>query len=258
MYIFDYLARVFTRFFAPTAFLLLVVSPAAHADITIPVTSGSSPTCLGRLYSDILGPSNWGSPSDNTAATRFAQSDQGTLGFTIFFEVRPNAGLNAYSSGGSTTMNAVGYTALNRNISIGFVSSHYTTFKAKTKNMSGVWVNTYDGSGNLQSGQAAALPGILNEAPTSQNCNGLIYSLQMGQIISSLSGGGNDYGHPPSASFSTWNYEGGVLWFNSNGAQPSGSYVIGYSFAPRYPSGTYQWYYYGKSGIQTTTGGPLY
>ena len=69
------------------ALILLFACGSAAADITIPVTSGNSPTCVGRLYSDILKPSGWG--SDNGAATRFVQSPEGVLGVTMFFEIGP-------------------------------------------------------------------------------------------------------------------------------------------------------------------------
>jgi hypothetical protein len=230
--------------------ILLLAIPIAHADITIPVTSGSSPTCLGRLYSDVLIPSRWGTVTDLNAATNFAQSEQGTVGFTIFFEVRPNAGAD-YSVGGQDVLRTIGLTAINRTSTTGFVNSHYTTFKAITKNMSAVWVSVPDGSGDLQSTQKNALPGILNGAPTSQDCNGLIYALQIGQNIAAIEG--NEPTHPPSRNLTMYTSAAGSLWFNTSGHSPNGNaYFIDTLSTPKFPSGYNNWSFYGQNGVQHT------
>lgn len=227
-----------------------VANAASGSGVTISVKAVSAtPTCLGRLYHEILVPSGWGTLSDLTAATKFANSDQGTLGLTIFFEVRPNAGSD-YSASGQAVEQSIGFTALNLNSTIGFMSSNYTTFKAKTKKMSEVWEHYYDGSGNLNSTQKTALISILNETPTSQNCNGLIYALQMGQNISAKNGGGNDPGHPPANIFNVGTYAPGSLWFNSSGTSPSsGAFFINSFNTPKYPSGSYTWYFYGQNNV---------
>jgi hypothetical protein len=91
---------------------LPLFSYAAHANITIPVSSGTSPTCVGQLYSQILIPSGWG--NDSGAATRFVQSPEGTLGVTIFFEIGPYGELASYADTGREAMFGVGEVSINR------------------------------------------------------------------------------------------------------------------------------------------------
>lgn len=229
-----------------TTGLLLLSASSVFADVTITVGSGTTQTCLGRMYSDILQPGGWGALGDTTAPTRFVQSDMGTLGLTLFFEARPADNSN-YDSG--QVMQGVGFTAINRTSTTGFLPRGYTSFKAITKNMSSVWVSKTDGSGDLQSAQKAALPTVLNEAPTSQDCNGFIWALQLGESISVEPGGGNDPGHFVSP-LSVQNPAQGSLWFNSTGKSPnSKAYFIVSLLAPRYPSGSYHWYFYGQNGV---------
>ena len=236
------------------AVVIAVACRPAKADITIPVTSGSTPTCLGRLYSDILIPSGWGPVSDTTAATRFAQSNEGTLGFTIFFEVRPVTGWNTTDTATSETMNSIGFTALNRNSVTGFISSHITGVRAITKNMSAVWVNTNDGSGDLQTTQKNALPGILNSSPQSANCTGLIYSLEMGQNITQKYPDAVD-GNPPANNFTVSNWAPRDLWFNSTGNSPSSNaYQISAFTVPRSGGTTASWYFFGQNGVSLKQG----
>jgi hypothetical protein len=226
----------------------------AHADVTVVVNQGSTPTCLGRLYSEIIVPGGYGISTDTTAATRLLQTDEGALGLTIFFEVRPNGSIVTESQGGQTVMQSIGFTALNRNKTTGFVSSHLTTFKAITKNMSAVWVNTNDGSGNLQSGQMKALPGILNEAPTSPNCNGLVFSLEMAQNISRFPFGGTS-GFTPAVTMQVGNSALTDLWFNSTGNLPSSNaYFITKFFVPLFGGGTATWSFFGQTGVQLKVG----
>lgn len=115
--------------------ILLLSAISAAADVTITVVSSPTQTCLSRMYSDILVPGNWGTATDTTAATKFAQSDMGTLGLTLFFEARPadNSNYNSYQ-----VMEAIGYAAINRTSTTGFLPRGYTAFKAVTKNMSSV------------------------------------------------------------------------------------------------------------------------
>jgi len=115
--------------------------------------------------------------------------------------------------------------------------------------MSSIWISKTDGSGDLQSAQKAYLPTVLNEAPTSQDCNGFIWALQLGQSVSIKPGGGNDPGHSVSP-LSVQNPTPGSLWFNSTGKSPSSkAYFIDKILAPRYPSGSYTWYFYGQQGV---------
>lgn len=195
-------------------------------------------------------PSGIGTVSDTTAATRFAQSDAGILGFAIFFEDRPAQSGSTISVSENDVLESIGYTALNRNKTTGFVSSHLTTFKAIIKNMSAVWVNTNDGSGNLQSTQQTALPNILNEAPTSGDCNGLIYSLELAQDLSLKPFGSSQPITPVNAYIGLYNAAPGTLWFNSTGNSPNGNAYLSNNFAvPRYGGGTATWYFYGQNGV---------
>lgn len=235
-------------------FLACACSVSAKADITIPVTSGPNPTCLSTLYNQVLTPSGWGPTSDTTAATRFAQSNQGTLGFTIFFEVRPVTSANSSDTSTSNTMNAIGAVALNRQSVSGFVSSRLTGFKAVTKDMSSVWVRTNDGSGDLQATQKAALPVILNGSPTSADCNGLIYALQAGQNVAAELSDAADPGHPTSNNFYVTNNFSQDLWFNSTGNKPSSNaYYLGGTTVPR-SGASALYYFYGQNGVALKPG----
>jgi hypothetical protein len=226
----------------------------SHADVTVVVAPGSTPTCLGRLYNEIIVPSGYGTSTDLNAATRMLQTDEGALGLTIFFEVRPNGSSNTESVAGTDVMQSVGFTALNRNMTTGFVSSHLTSFKAITKNMSAVWVNTNDGSGDLQSKQMKAFPGILNEAPNSQDCGGLIFSLEMAQNISRNPFGGTS-GFLPAVTMQYRNAAPASLWFNSTGQSPnSKALLLTNFFVPLFGGGTATWSFFEQTGVQLKLG----
>ncbi len=162
-------------------FILLFFILAAtfcHADVTITVKPGSTATCLGALYNTILIPGGWGTAGDTTLATKFAQSDTGILGLTIFFEARPTT---SFPNPGNQAMNAMVFAFLNTNLATNITPSNYTTFKSQTKYQSSVWVRKSDGSGNLVSPEITELPDILNESPDSGDCAGLLYSWILAQ-----------------------------------------------------------------------------
>jgi hypothetical protein len=120
--------------------MLTLSTLTLHAEVTIPVPpgyTGNDGTCLARLYSDVLVPANWGGVGNANSPTQFAQSNAGTLGLTIFFEVRPNSEPNGVPF--SAAMSGIGITAVNRfNNTSGFLNRNLTTMKAITKDMSNV------------------------------------------------------------------------------------------------------------------------
>jgi hypothetical protein len=204
-------------------FILVIAALYGHADVTIPVTTGTTSTCLGKLYSTILVPGGWGSSTDTTLATKFAQSDAGILGITMFFEVRPNS---AYPPQGNQAMNAISFAFLNTNLASNITPSSYTTFKSQIKYQSAVWTRRSDGSGDLVSPEITELPDVLNEAPSSANCTGLLYSWTLAQnYINYYVGNSTAYGHTPAYSIDVQpNYANpttGEFFFNSTGKQPS-------------------------------------
>lgn len=91
----------------------LSLAPICLSQMTIPAEPTSpTPTCLGRLYTDILVPSGWG--DDANAGTRFIQSDEGALGLTIEYELRVNGNANTYWQSGSQAMFGIGEVSINR------------------------------------------------------------------------------------------------------------------------------------------------
>ena len=169
-----------------TLFFSLVSSAVANIDI--PVTNGASPTCVGRLYSEILIPTGWG--SDNGAATRFVQSPEGTLGVTIFFEIGPYGELSSYSYNGLNAMFGVGEVSINRyrnNDAVENVNNHQEIAKggiiAVIKESDAWHHETYHGEGTLQEGQRNRFYRVLNGDPHSLDCGGLLGSWIVGQNI---------------------------------------------------------------------------
>lgn len=164
------------------ALVAIFASHSARADVQITVLFGSTPTCLGRLYNQIIVPGGYGTATDTTAATRFFRTDEGTLGLTLFFEIQP---VSVTDNITNEALLSVGFTAVNRTRVTNVVPAQYKTVKSITKNMSAVWSNSNttptDGTGDLAAKEKTELPQYLGEAPTSQHCEGLIYSLVLAQ-----------------------------------------------------------------------------
>ncbi len=175
-------------FFLTIAAFLVSCSGAWADNITIPVSSGTSPTCVGQLYSQILVPSNWG--SDNGAATRFVQSPEGTLGVTIFFEIGPYGDFPSYDPNGKEAMFGVGEVSMNRywnNDAIENVNDHGEQSKggiiAVIKESQAWHHETYHGEGTLLETQRNRFYSVLNGSPSTLDCKGLIASWQVAQSI---------------------------------------------------------------------------
>lgn len=180
---------------------LLALISMSHAQLTIPVTTTSSPTCLGRMYTDILEPSGWG--SDTSAATRFIQSNEGTLGVTIAYELRVNGNAQTYWQTGSEAMFGIGETSINRWINNENVVRIEDwrwgqDLRSKIENSSSVWHHDYhQGMGTLLEKFRTPFYNTLNGAPDTSDCEGLLYSLVFAQNVLAYSGYGTDDGHPP-------------------------------------------------------------
>jgi len=167
---------------------MAIFSKDALANIDIPVTSGPNPTCVSRLYSDILVPTGWGNGND--AATNFVQSPEGTLGVTIFFEIGPYGDLSSYSSTGTQAMQGVGEVSINRwrnDDTIENVNNHGEQSKggiiAVIKESAAWHHETYHGEGTLLQAQRNRFYNILNGDPQSLDCRGLLGSWVIGQSI---------------------------------------------------------------------------
>lgn len=251
--------------------LLLLISGFAHAQVSIPVTSGSTPTCLSQMYTDILWP-NGNAPYmvyDVNAPTTFANTGQGILGLEIFFEVRPfgyESIYDASTTGGSEAMASVAVTAINRsntnNIDMtNYPGNPWLTMATKDQSPS-IWVTNKQGTGGLQSSFNSLLKSILNGAPHSQNCDGLMYSWAMG--IASYNRYAVAFGSTNvTLTADPTNEFPKTLFFNTNGSTPSvlasrkpNLQRIGLANAPRYPSGSYTWYFWTITDATTSGGFP--
>jgi len=255
------------------AFLLSSISISQAQGVNIPVSFGSTPTCLGQMYSDILWPSGYipYGDYDVNAPSAFANTGQGTLGLTIFFEVRPYGyqsvyDSSAYGSGGSQAMEGVAYTAMNRSVSNNIDTSNYPGdpwLVLATKDMSpSIWTVNKQGTGGLRSSFNSKLISILNGAPQTQDCNGLMYSWAMAIATTNTnSATWSSLGVPQPANGS--NPFHGELFFNTDGSTPSVSksreyalQELGLANAPKYPSGASSWYFWTMTDATGYTGGP--
>lgn len=252
--------------------LLCAIGLSRAQGVNIPVTNGNSPTCLGQMYSDILWASGY-QPywTYNTGApTAFANTPEGTLGLDIFFEVRPFGYESVYDSttyaaGGSEAMASVAATAINRSNTNNVDVRNYPGnpwMNMATKDMSsGIWVVNNQGSGGLQSSYNSLLISILNGAPQTQNCNGLMYSWAMAiASINQYMNNGTMLNDPQAANPS--NIFHGTLFFNTNGSTPSVTSsqkpyleILGETNAPKYPSGAFSWYFWTLTDATTYGGG---
>ncbi|MCL6558419.1 MAG: hypothetical protein K6U74_06380 [Firmicutes bacterium] len=238
---------------------LLILHKTAYSQVNLPVTNGPSPTCLGQMYSDILWASGYlaNGSYDPNAPTQFANSNEGVLGLTIFFEVRPYGYANVYNSsayghGGSDAMAGVAATAINRsntnNIDVSNAPGNPWLTLA-TKDMSpSIWNVNKQATGGLKSGMYNTLINILNGAPQTQDCNGLMYSWAM--AIAACAAHSCGILRTPQPADPT-NYFPKTLFFNTDGSTPSVSpsrvnnlQRLGLANAPRYPSGAYSWYFW--------------
>lgn len=241
-------------------FVSVLLTVPLVADITIPVSTGPNPTCLGRLYNDILIPRNIGSFSDPNSATRYAQSREGVLGITIFFEIRPPNTLgdpdnDQFYRG----LMATGYTFLddfmtNTGIKSSTLPANWT-LQTATKNQSSAWHHeTWNGEGTLLEGQRNTFYSILNGNPNAGDCNGLIYSwLIAEQLIQNTLG----LGRPPAYVLRVYNPTPRSLFFRSNTTDKpsvfSGYkqylYQTGQIDTPKFGGGVNKWYFWGLSNL---------
>ncbi len=248
-------------------------STLAQADIKIPIEYGSVLTCVGRLYSDILGPSGWG--QDDGAATRFVQSPEGILGVTIFFEIGPYGLPSSYSSSGTSAMIGVGTTSLNRwwnNDAILNVNDHGEQSKggviAVIKKSDAWHHESYHGNGDLLESQRNRFENVMNSDPQSLDCGGLINSWYIAQNVISVYYGTS---YPPAKSVAVNThvapqalYYGsatsiedinlpGVSYVNTKYVQLSGIWQV-----PNFPSGQYYEHFFLLTNAQPRAGyGPF-
>lgn len=239
--------------------VFLLTTGFARAQVSIPVSFGSAATCLSQMYTDILWPN---APASNgtydvNAPTTFANTGQGILGLEIFFEVRPYGYESIYdssTSGGSEAMASVAVTAINRSYTNNIDMTNYPddpslTMAAKDQSPS-IWTINKQGTGGLKSTYSSLLKSILNGAPHTQNCDGLMYSWAMG--IATYNKYAVNYGSSyVSLTANPTNEFPRTLFFNTNGSTPSvlasrkaNLQEIGLANAPKYPSGSYPWYFW--------------
>jgi hypothetical protein len=178
----------------------------AYSQLTInPNATTPTPTCLGRLYSDLIIPGQY--PDGNT----FIQSPEGTLGVTIFFEIGPSGEPGTEGYTGTEAMIGVGETSINRfrnNDSVQNVNDHGEISKggiiAVIKESDAWHHETYHGEGTLLEGQRNRFYSILDGDPHTQDCGGLVWSLIVGEnVIQQYNGGGGGHIPPQAVDLST-------------------------------------------------------
>jgi len=240
--------------------ILLTCYRTAGAQVSIVVGSGPYPTCLGQMYSDILWPSHFVSNGyyDPNGPTAFANSNEGVLGLTIFFEVNPYGyeavyDSSGYGAGGSEVMASVAATAINRsntnNIDATNLGGDNPWIILATKDMSPtIWSVNSKGTGGLKSGMNSTLLNTLAGAPHTQACDGLMYSWAMG--IAAMAAHANGTMSTQLTANPT-NIFPKTLFFNSDGSVPSTSssrkqflQEVGIANAPKYPSSAFPWYFW--------------
>jgi len=260
------LSILFLRF---SLVLLLLPINALIAQVSIPVTFGKTPTCLGQMYSDILW-DNKSSPYgtyDVNAPTAFANTGQGVLGLEIFFEVRPFGYAEVYDAstkGGSEAMASVAVTAINRSLANNIDMRNYPgapwlTMAAKDQSP-GIWVTNNQGSGGLTSTFSSRLKTILNGPPHTQDCDGLMYSWAMG--IAAYNTYAVPYGVTGvSLTADPTNLFPKTLFFNTDGSTPSvlasrkpNLVNIGLANAPKYPTGSFAWHFWTITDVTGSSG----
>jgi hypothetical protein len=167
-------------------------------------------------------------------------------------------------TGGTEAMAGVAATAINRSNSDNIDMTNYPGnpwMNLATKDQSpGIWVVNKQGSGALKSSFNSKLIPILNGAPQTQDCNGLMYSWAM--AIASLNrytNGSTALGNPQTAN--PTNLFTGTLFFNTNGSTPSvlssrqaSLQRLGIANAPGYPSGVFTWYFWTITDATTNPG----
>lgn len=224
-----------------------------HADVTITVPagfSGNDGTCLSRLYTDVI---TWKTPYGNpTAPTQFARSTAGALGLTIFFETRPNVEPNGAPF--AAAMAGIGYVAVNRSNTSGFINRNLTTLKAIVKDMSIIWnktsINKYDGTADLISADGSLLASTMKGSQSSGDCAGLIWSFKVAQSVLYVTGSGD----PGQSVYSTQvqSYFPKALWFRSSSGSPSGNAYLINSVQIPSCGGLRTMYYWGQNGVTWT------
>jgi hypothetical protein len=151
-------------------------------------------------------------------------------------------------------MAGVSATAINRSNSNNVDTSNYPGdpwLNLATKDQSpSVWVVNSQGTGGLRSSFNNLLMNILNGAPQTQNCNGLMYSWSMAIASINMYMNNQTTLNVPQTAYPT-NPCPGTLFFNTDGSTPSVSpsqrpyvQIVGEANAPKYPSGAAPWYFW--------------
>jgi len=184
-------------------------------EVNVPVTDSPVPTCLSRVFREVITPSGFGTTNDDNAATRFFSSLEGTFGLSLFFEVRPNAYTTDSSSPSYQAALGVGFVYINRYVAqwgseSGFHSLEKVIMDASTP----IWERGSGDSRQIRSEYKDKLYDILNGAPNDNkgDCDGLIWSLHLAQSMIAHSIGIN---HPLPRQLSVYNPVGNALAFHS-------------------------------------------
>jgi RHS repeat-associated protein len=155
-------------------------------EVTVPVRDSPVPTCLTRVFREVITPSGFGTTNDDNAATNFFSSLEGTFGLSLFFEVRPSGYTTDRSSPVYQAALGVGFVYINRYIAqwgaeSGFHSLEKVVMDASTP----IWEPGSGDSRQMRSRYRNTLYSILNGAPNDNkgDCDGLIWSLHLGQSM---------------------------------------------------------------------------
>jgi RHS repeat-associated protein len=153
-------------------------------DVNVPISDSQTPTCLTRVFPEVITPSGFGTMNDDDAATRFFSSLEGTFGLSIFFEVRPSAYTTDKNSPVYQAALGVGYVYINRYVAQWGAESGFHSLKKVVMDASTpIWNRGPGDSRMMRDEYRDKLYRILNGPPNSGDCDGLIWALHLAQSM---------------------------------------------------------------------------
>ncbi len=180
-----------------------------------PIADVDRPTCLGRVFREVITPSGFGTTNDDNAHTKFFSSLEGTFGLSLFFETRPNLYTTDREDPYYQAMLGVGFTYINRYAAQWGAESGFHTLKKVIMDASTpIWRRGAGDSRQMRGNYRDALIDILNGPPNDDrgDCDGLIFSLHLGQSMVAYSVG---ISHSVPRQMYVYNPVGNALSFHS-------------------------------------------
>ncbi|MEK7993482.1 MAG: RHS repeat-associated core domain-containing protein, partial [Planctomycetota bacterium] len=181
-----------------------------------PIVDVDRPTCLTRVFREVITPSGFGTTNDDNAHTNFFSSLEGTFGLSLFFETRPNRYTTDREDPYYQAMLGVGFTYINRYAAQWGAESGFHTLKKVIMDASTpIWERGAGDSRQMRGSYKDKLVDILNGSPNDDkdDCDGLIFSLHLGQSMVAHSVG---ITHSLPRQMYVYNPVGNALSFHSN------------------------------------------